>query len=117
VSDSANALTASMTLDKLKELVKSGELHYVQLGGRTGGGSNSLSSEVTACVEKHGMSVPANACGQSTTSPSDCPPGRSIACVHSCVGAGLLADLLGAAALQPVLQGEHPRVQYAQYRR
>ncbi|MCU1660849.1 MAG: hypothetical protein JWR58_914, partial [Pseudonocardia sp.] len=28
-----------MTLDKLKELVKSGELHYVQLGGRTGGGS------------------------------------------------------------------------------
>jgi hypothetical protein len=56
VSDSANALTASMTLDKLKELVKSGELHYVQLGGRTGGGSNSLSSEVTATRSRPGRS-------------------------------------------------------------
>ncbi|MER7402457.1 glycosyltransferase family 39 protein [Streptomyces sp. NPDC000070] len=50
----------AMTLAKLKELVKKGELHYVQLGGGMGGGpggDSSLSSEVTAWVQKHGTAV------------------------------------------------------------
>ncbi len=46
----------AMTLAKLKELVKKGELHYVQLGGGPGGGST-VSSEVTAWVQKHGTAV------------------------------------------------------------
>ncbi|GAP46664.1 integral membrane protein [Streptomyces azureus] len=50
----------AMTLAKLKELVKKGELHYVQLGGGMGGGpggDSSLGSEVTAWVQKHGTAV------------------------------------------------------------
>lgn len=49
----------AMTLAKLKELVKQGELHYVQLGGGMGGpgGGSSVSSEVTAWVQKHGTEV------------------------------------------------------------
>jgi 4-amino-4-deoxy-L-arabinose transferase-like glycosyltransferase len=46
----------AMTLAKLKELVKKGELHYVQVGGGPGGGST-VSSEVTAWVRKHGTAV------------------------------------------------------------
>jgi hypothetical protein len=51
-----HGIDKSLTLDKLNELVKSGELHYVQLGGRTGGGSNSLTSEVTATRSRPGRS-------------------------------------------------------------
>jgi len=52
----------AMTLDKLKELVKNGELHYIQLGGAGGGGGgggggSTISSEVTAWVEKNGTAV------------------------------------------------------------
>ncbi|MFF5309439.1 ArnT family glycosyltransferase [Streptomyces massasporeus] len=50
----------AMTLAKLKELVKKGELRYVQLGGGMGGGpggGSSVSSEVTAWVQKHGTAV------------------------------------------------------------
>ncbi|MFD5908213.1 ArnT family glycosyltransferase [Streptomyces massasporeus] len=50
----------AMTLAKLKELVKKGELHYIQLGGGMGGGpggGSSVSSEVTAWVRKHGTAV------------------------------------------------------------
>ncbi|MFD5479054.1 ArnT family glycosyltransferase [Streptomyces hawaiiensis] len=50
----------AMTLAKLKELVKKGELHYVQLGGGRGGGpggGSTVSSEVTAWVQKHGTAV------------------------------------------------------------
>jgi 4-amino-4-deoxy-L-arabinose transferase-like glycosyltransferase len=50
----------AMTLAKLKELVKQGELHYVQLGGGMGGGpggGSTVSSEVTAWVQKHGTAV------------------------------------------------------------
>ncbi|MFC8147567.1 ArnT family glycosyltransferase [Streptomyces paradoxus] len=50
----------AMTLAKLKELVKKGELHYVQLGGGMGGGpggGSTVSSEVTAWVQKHGTAV------------------------------------------------------------
>jgi 4-amino-4-deoxy-L-arabinose transferase-like glycosyltransferase len=50
----------AMTVAKLKELVKKGELHYVQLGGGMmggggpGGADNSVSSQVTSWVKKHG---------------------------------------------------------------
>ncbi|MEW2807178.1 glycosyltransferase family 39 protein [Streptomyces massasporeus] len=50
----------AMTLPKLEELVKKGELHYIQLGGGMGGGpggGSSVSSEVTAWVRKHGTAV------------------------------------------------------------
>ncbi|MFI1353192.1 ArnT family glycosyltransferase [Streptomyces sp. NPDC020898] len=51
----------AMTLAKLKELVKKGELHYVQLGGGMGGRGGTdgadLSSEVTAWVQEHGTAV------------------------------------------------------------
>ncbi|MFD5230633.1 ArnT family glycosyltransferase [Streptomyces qaidamensis] len=62
----------AMTLAKLKELVKKGELHYVQVGGGGGalaranpsvgegggpGGGSTVSSEVTAWVQKHGTAV------------------------------------------------------------
>ncbi|MFI6351957.1 glycosyltransferase family 39 protein [Streptomyces sp. NPDC050743] len=49
----------AMTVAKLEELVAKGELHYIQLGGgMTGGGpagaDNSVSSQVTSWVKKHG---------------------------------------------------------------
>ncbi|MGR4850050.1 ArnT family glycosyltransferase [Streptomyces sp. LARHCF252] len=50
----------AMTLARLKELVKKGELHYIQLGGGMGGGPGGgsvVSSEVTAWVRKHGTAV------------------------------------------------------------
>ncbi|MFC3577703.1 ArnT family glycosyltransferase [Streptomyces yaanensis] len=50
----------AMTLAKLKELVKKGELHYIQLGDGMGGGpggGSGVSSEVTAWVQKHGTAV------------------------------------------------------------
>jgi 4-amino-4-deoxy-L-arabinose transferase-like glycosyltransferase len=49
----------AMTLAKLKELVKKGELHYIQLGngGGPGGGGNSLLSEITTWVQKNGTAV------------------------------------------------------------
>ncbi|QNP72563.1 glycosyltransferase family 39 protein [Streptomyces roseirectus] len=51
----------AMTLAKLKELVKKGELHYIQIGGGgmsggPGGGSN-VSSEVTEWVRKNATAV------------------------------------------------------------
>ncbi|WP_406837379.1 glycosyltransferase family 39 protein [Streptomyces sp. AHU1] len=50
----------AMTLAKLKELVRKGELHYIQLGGGMGGGmggNNTLDSQITAWVEKNGTAV------------------------------------------------------------
>ncbi|MEV6051246.1 glycosyltransferase family 39 protein [Streptomyces sp. NPDC052107] len=49
----------AMTVAKLKELVKKGELHYIQLGGGMmgggpGGDTNNVSSQVTSWVKKHG---------------------------------------------------------------
>ncbi|MBZ3900925.1 ArnT family glycosyltransferase [Streptomyces griseiscabiei] len=61
----------AMTLTKLKELVKAGELHYIQLGGGMGGGpggTSSLSSEVTAWVQKNGTAVKASEYGGGTAS-------------------------------------------------
>ncbi len=47
----------AMTLAKLKELVKNGELHYIQLGGGGMGGNSSLNQEITAWVQKNGTAV------------------------------------------------------------
>ncbi len=51
----------AMTLTRLKELVRTGELRYVQVGGGgtgggTGGGSG-VSSEVAQWVQEHGTAV------------------------------------------------------------
>ncbi|WP_405505641.1 ArnT family glycosyltransferase [Streptomyces purpurascens] len=64
----------AMTLAKLKELVKKGELHYIQLGGGMGGGpggGSSVSSEVTAWVQKHGTAVKESEYSETATSTSD----------------------------------------------
>ncbi|MEU6772723.1 glycosyltransferase family 39 protein [Streptomyces sp. NPDC046759] len=63
----------AMTVAKLEELVRKGELHYVQLGGGMtgggpGGGGNSVSSAVTSWVQKHGTKVKESAYGGSTAS-------------------------------------------------
>ncbi|WP_020140876.1 ArnT family glycosyltransferase [Streptomyces sp. 351MFTsu5.1] len=61
----------AMTLARLKELVKSGELHYIQLGGGGGmGGNSSLSQEVTTWVQKNGTAVKASDYGASSGSSS-----------------------------------------------
>ncbi|MFE0802860.1 ArnT family glycosyltransferase [Streptomyces sp. NPDC058812] len=59
----------AMTLARLKELVKKGELHYVQVQGGMGGGSGT-SSEVTQWVQEHGTAVEASEYGASSTSES-----------------------------------------------
>ncbi|MFZ3570416.1 ArnT family glycosyltransferase [Streptomyces sp. BH097] len=50
-----------MTVAKLKKLVKSGQLHYIQVGeggmGGPMGGGNDVGSAVTAWVKKHGTAV------------------------------------------------------------
>ena len=61
----------AMTLAKLKELVKKGELHYIQLGGGMGGGmggGSSTNSEVTAWVQKNGTAVKESDYSSSSTS-------------------------------------------------
>ncbi|MCC5477310.1 glycosyltransferase family 39 protein [Streptomyces barringtoniae] len=63
----------AMTVAKLEELVKKGELHYIQLGGGMmgggpGGNNNSVSSLVTAWVMKHGTLVKESAYSKSATS-------------------------------------------------
>ncbi|MFF4402221.1 ArnT family glycosyltransferase [Streptomyces sp. NPDC001480] len=63
----------AMTVAKLEELVKKGELHYVQvggggMGGGPGGGNNSLSSAVTSWVQKHGTAVKESAYGKGSSS-------------------------------------------------
>ncbi|GAA4822610.1 hypothetical protein GCM10023220_64940 [Streptomyces ziwulingensis] len=61
----------AMTLAKLKELVKNGELHYIQLGGGGMGGGmggdSSLSTEVTEWVRKNGTAVKASEYGADTS--------------------------------------------------
>ncbi|MFE0818136.1 ArnT family glycosyltransferase [Streptomyces sp. NPDC058847] len=59
----------AMTLARLKELVEQGELHYVQVGGGTGGGSGT-GSEVTRWLQEHGTAVEASDYGASSTSGS-----------------------------------------------
>ncbi|MFD5543291.1 ArnT family glycosyltransferase [Streptomyces sp. NPDC127079] len=64
----------AMTVAKLKELVKAGKLHYIQVGGSGMGGgmggNNSVSSAVTSWVEKHGTAVKESAYSKSTSSSS-----------------------------------------------
>ncbi|MFI6334675.1 ArnT family glycosyltransferase [Streptomyces sp. NPDC050535] len=62
----------AMTLTRLKELVKNGELHYIQLGGGGGGmgGGSTVSSEVTAWVEKNATAVKESEYGGTATSSS-----------------------------------------------
>ncbi|WP_020116559.1 glycosyltransferase family 39 protein [Streptomyces canus] len=50
----------AMTLTRLKELVKKGELHYIQLGGGGMGGNSSLNQEITSWVQKNGTVVKAS---------------------------------------------------------
>ncbi|MFF4484886.1 glycosyltransferase family 39 protein [Streptomyces sp. NPDC001544] len=64
----------AMTLAKLKELVKKGELHYIQLGGGGMGGNSSLDQQITAWVEKNGTAVKESAYGKSSSSST---PSRS----------------------------------------
>ncbi|MER5950548.1 glycosyltransferase family 39 protein [Streptomyces sp. NPDC001904] len=62
-----------MTVAKLEKLVKSGQLHYIQVGesGMGGGmGGDDVGSAVTAWVKKHGTAVKASAYGKSSSSSS-----------------------------------------------
>jgi 4-amino-4-deoxy-L-arabinose transferase-like glycosyltransferase len=70
----------AMTLVKLKELVREGELHYIQLGGGMGGGTgggNSASSAVTAWVQKHATAVKQSAYDKSASSGSTSESGSN----------------------------------------
>ncbi|MEV5904781.1 hypothetical protein AB0L81_33505, partial [Streptomyces sp. NPDC052127] len=60
----------AMTLARLKELVKKGELHYIQLGGGGMGGNSSLNQEITAWVQKNGTAVPESAYSSTSSSAS-----------------------------------------------
>ncbi|MGQ5638154.1 MULTISPECIES: ArnT family glycosyltransferase [unclassified Streptomyces] len=65
----------AMTVAKLKELVKKGELHYIQVGGGMrgggpGGGGNTVSSAVTSWVQKHGTKVKESAYSESSAASS-----------------------------------------------
>ncbi|MET7570670.1 glycosyltransferase family 39 protein [Streptomyces sp. NPDC005492] len=57
----------AMTLAKLKELVKKGELHYIQLGGGGMGGNSTLNTEITAWVQKNATAVKESAYDKSAT--------------------------------------------------
>jgi hypothetical protein len=68
-SGSDNAMTPA----KLKELVKKGELHYIQIGGGMGGGpggGSSVSSQVTEWVQKNGTAVKESDYSSSSSSTS-----------------------------------------------
>lgn len=61
----------AMTLARLKELVRTGELHYIQLGGGMGGGAgggDTLSARITAWVERNGTAVKESAYEKSSSS-------------------------------------------------
>ncbi|MET9500892.1 glycosyltransferase family 39 protein [Streptomyces sp. NPDC006622] len=60
----------AMTLARLKELVKKGELHYIQLGGGMGGGSTA-NSEVTEWVQKNGTAVKESDYSSTSSATSD----------------------------------------------
>jgi 4-amino-4-deoxy-L-arabinose transferase-like glycosyltransferase len=72
----------AMTVARLKELVKKGQLHYIQVGGSGMGGGgmgggNSVSSAVTSWVQKHGTAVKESAYSKSTSSSSASKSGSS----------------------------------------
>lgn len=89
----------AMTAAKLQQLVASGELKYVMLGGGMGGGGfggpgggNSASSQVQTWVEQHCTAVSATAYGGSSSSSS----GSST--TSSTSASGLYACTAGAAS-------------------
>jgi 4-amino-4-deoxy-L-arabinose transferase-like glycosyltransferase len=59
----------AMTVARLKELVKAGKLHYIQVGGggMGMGGTNTLSSAVTSWVQKNGTAVKESAYSRSAS--------------------------------------------------
>ncbi|MDV9174880.1 hypothetical protein R6V09_32805, partial [Streptomyces sp. W16] len=57
----------AMTLAKLKELVRKGELHYIQLGGGGMGGNSTLNTEITAWVQKNATAVKESAYDKSAS--------------------------------------------------
>ncbi|MEV7733436.1 glycosyltransferase family 39 protein [Streptomyces sp. NPDC088921] len=61
----------AMTLARLKELVKKGELHYIQLGGGGMGGNSSLNQQITNWVQKNGTAVKESDYSTSKSSTSD----------------------------------------------
>ncbi|MER6561806.1 glycosyltransferase family 39 protein [Streptomyces sp. NPDC001027] len=70
----------AMTPTRLKELVKKGELHYIQLGGGgrgPGGGDNSLPAEITAWVQQNGTAVQASEYGATSASEAGSGDGAS----------------------------------------
>ncbi|MFD8739871.1 glycosyltransferase family 39 protein [Streptomyces sp. NPDC059618] len=70
----------AMTLAKLKELVRKGELHYVQTGGGMGGGmggNNTLTAQITSWVEQHGTAVKQSAYDKSASSGSTSASGSA----------------------------------------
>ncbi|MFF0034617.1 ArnT family glycosyltransferase [Streptomyces mirabilis] len=68
-----------MTVTKLKELVKKGELHYIQVGGSGMGGgmggNDSTSSAVTAWVQKNATAVKESAYSKTSSSESSSATG------------------------------------------
>ncbi|WP_406436210.1 glycosyltransferase family 39 protein [Streptomyces sp. NBC_00631] len=74
-----------MTVAKLKEIVKKGELHYIQIssGGMGGmGGGNSASTAVANWVKAHGTAVKESAYSKSTTSSSSSSSSSSTASLY-----------------------------------
>ncbi|MEU5885951.1 glycosyltransferase family 39 protein [Streptomyces sp. NPDC047461] len=71
----------AMTLARLKELVKAGKLHYIQLGGGGmgggPGGGSSLSTEVTEWVQKNGTAVKESEYSSNSTSSTSGSSGSS----------------------------------------
>jgi 4-amino-4-deoxy-L-arabinose transferase-like glycosyltransferase len=67
----------AMTLAKLKELVKKGELHYIQLGGGGMGGNSTLNTEITAWVQKNATAVKESAYDKSAATTESSESGSS----------------------------------------
>ncbi|MCX4860052.1 glycosyltransferase family 39 protein [Streptomyces canus] len=72
----------AMTLARLEELVKKGELHYIQLGGGGMGGNSSLSQEITSWVQKNGTVVKESDYSTSKSSTSDTSTDTSTSTVY-----------------------------------
>ncbi|WP_328976595.1 glycosyltransferase family 39 protein [Streptomyces canus] len=72
----------AMTLARLKELVKKGELHYIQLGGGGMGGNSSLNQEITSWVQKNGTAVKESDYSTSKSSTSDTSTDTSTSTVY-----------------------------------
>ncbi|MEV6016074.1 MULTISPECIES: glycosyltransferase family 39 protein [unclassified Streptomyces] len=86
----------AMTLARLKDLVRKGELHYIQTGGGTGGGmggNNTLNTQITAWVEKHGTAVKQSAYDTSASSGSPSASGSTTGSGSSAQGGGQSSTL------------------------